>query len=226
MTPCDIHGERLCLLPERALWWPAGSVLFVADFHLGKAASFRRAGIPVPETTTDENLERLGRALDRTGALTLVILGDFLHSRDGRSPETFGRFGRWRASRASLSITLVRGNHDDRAGDPPGDWGIDCVDPGTGLGPFGLVHEPAPVRGGYALAGHIHPAVRLTEGSRQSLRLPCFWFGARVGVLPAFGAFTGSVVVRPKRGDQVFVIAEGEVIALGAAPSAPPLLRR
>lgn len=219
MTPCDIQGERLQLLPERAAWWPGGGVLFVADFHLGKAASFRRAGIPVSEATTDENLERLGDALDKTNAAKLVILGDFLHSRDGRSAETFARFRRWRGSRASLSITLVRGNHDDRAGDPPSDWGIECVDPGAGLGPFGLVHEPAPVRGGYALAGHIHPAVRLTETGRQSLRLPCFWFGARVGVLPAFGAFTGSAVVRPKRGDQVFVVAEGEVIALAASPA-------
>ena len=217
MTPCEIQGERLQLLPERAAWWPGGGVLFVADFHLGKAASFRRSGIPVSEATTDENLQRLGDALDKTGAAKLVILGDFLHSRDGRSAETFARFRRWRGSRALLSITLVRGNHDDRAGDPPSDWGIECVDPGTGLGPFGLVHEPAPVRGGYALAGHIHPAVRLTETGRQSLRLPCFWFGARVGVLPAFGAFTGSAVVRPKRGDQVFVIAEGEVIALASS---------
>lgn len=223
MTPCEVHGEQLTLLPERAVWWPAGGVLFVADFHLGKAASFRRAGIPITEETTDENLERLGRALDKTDASRLVILGDFLHSRDGRAPETFARFRRWRDSRASLSITLVRGNHDDRAGDPPPEWGMACVDPGTSLGPFGLVHEPTPVRGGYALAGHIHPAVRLTEAGRQSLRLPCFWFGAHVGVLPAFGAFTGSALVRPKRGDQVFVLADGEVIALDGLPA---LLRR
>jgi metallophosphoesterase superfamily enzyme len=70
------------------------------------------------------------------------------------------------------------------------------------------------VRGGYALAGHIHPAVRLTERGGQSLRLPCFWFGARVGVLPAFGAFTGSARVRPRAGDQVFVVADGEVIGV------------
>lgn len=219
MTPCDIQGERLQLLPERAVWWPGGGALFVADFHLGKAASFRRAGIAVPEATTDESLDRLGHALDRSGASTLVILGDFLHSRDGRAAETFARFRQWRRSRASLAITLVRGNHDDRAGDPPGEWGIECVNPGAGLGPFALVHEPAPVRGGYALGGHIHPAVRLTEAGRQSLRLPCFWFGARVGVLPAFGAFTGSAVVRPRRGDQVFVVAEGEVIPMGASPA-------
>ena len=67
---------------------------------------------------------------------------------------------------------------------------------------------------GYALAGHVHPAVRL-RGEGESLRLPCFWFGARYGVLPAFGAFTGTAEVRPREGDQVFVIAEDEVLRVG-----------
>jgi hypothetical protein len=31
-------------------------------------------------------------------------------------------------------------------------------------------------------------------------------------VLPAFGAFTGSAVVRPRAGDQVFVVADDEVM--------------
>jgi hypothetical protein len=79
-------------------------------------------------------------------------------------------------------------------------------------GPFILNHEPGASRGGYALAGHIHPAVRLSASGESSLRLPCFWFGARYGVLPAFGAFTGSAEVLPRKGDQVFVIAEHEVM--------------
>jgi metallophosphoesterase superfamily enzyme len=88
---------------------------------------------------------------------------------------------------------------------------VRCIEAGESLGPFILNHEPGASRGGYALSGHIHPAVRLSAGG-ESLRLPCFWFGARYGVLPAFGAFTGSAEVLPKRGDQVFVIAEEEVL--------------
>jgi len=212
MAECVVAGERLVLLPQRAAWWPAGKALFVADFHLGKAASFRHAGIPLPPGTTTENLARLEGALAGRPVERLVFLGDFLHSAQGRAPATLERFARWRASRKQLAITLVRGNHDDRAGDPPAEWGVRCVDPGEPLGPFALVHEPAPVRGGYALAGHIHPAVRLSERGGQSLRLPCFWFGPRVGVLPSFGAFTGSAVVRPRAGDQVFVVADDQVI--------------
>jgi DNA ligase-associated metallophosphoesterase len=215
MTSCEVAGEGLLLLPERAAYWPARQTLFIADFHLGKAASFRHAGIALPSGTTGENVERLGRALHRTHAKHVVFLGDFLHSAEGRAAATLARFGAWRAARKSIELTLVRGNHDRKAGDPPAEWEIACVEEGGTLGPFVLNHEPGPSRGGYALAGHVHPAVRLT-GDGESLRLPCFWFARRYGVLPAFGAFTGSAVVRPRSGDQVFVIAEQEVLKVGS----------
>ena len=211
-TECMVAGERLRLLPERAAYWGAQSTLFVADYHLGKAASFRKAGIPLPSGTTTENVDRLDRAVRRTGAKRIVFLGDFLHSAAGRAPRTLATFAAWREKRRAVEITLVRGNHDARAGDPPGEWGLHVADAGGRLGPFALNHEPGAVRGAYALSGHIHPAVRLHGCGDASLRLPCFWFGPRYGVLPAFGAFTGCAVVLPRRGDQVFVIADDEVV--------------
>lgn len=42
---CD---QQLLMLPERALYWREQRVLFVADLHLGKDATFRQAGLPVP----------------------------------------------------------------------------------------------------------------------------------------------------------------------------------
>ncbi|MGE5095364.1 MAG: ligase-associated DNA damage response endonuclease PdeM [Betaproteobacteria bacterium] len=212
MITCQVAGEALVLLPERAAFWPSRKALFVADFHLGKAASFRRAGIPLPSGTTTENVERLDRAVERSGAREVVFLGDFLHSADGRAPRTFERFAAWRDSRAGLELTIVRGNHDRKAGDPPAAWRVRCIDAGEALGPFVLNHEPGASGAGYALAGHIHPAVRLSGAGEKSVRLPCFWFGARYGVLPAFGAFTGTAEVLPRRGDQVFVIADHEVV--------------
>jgi DNA ligase-associated metallophosphoesterase len=199
-------------MPERAVYFPARKTLFVADFHLGKAASFRRAGIPLPTGTTAENVERLGRCIDLTQATQVVFLGDFLHSAQGRTPTTLERFAAWRESRKAVELTIVRGNHDKKAGDPPDEWGVRCIEAGERLGPFVLNHEPGASRGGYALAGHIHPAVRLSALGEKPLRLPCFWFGARYGVLPAFGAFTGNAEVLPRKGDQVFVIAEQEVL--------------
>lgn len=79
-------SEAVELLPEHAVWWPAARTLLVADLHLGKAASFRAQGLPVPAGTTRENLHRLEALLARHPAERLVFLGDFLHAAQGRSP--------------------------------------------------------------------------------------------------------------------------------------------
>ncbi|MDB4951373.1 MAG: metallophosphoesterase [Gemmatimonadetes bacterium] len=207
-----VAGERLVLLPERAVLWPRAGTLLVADTHFGKAAAFRAGGLPVPGGTTAEGLARLDRALDRTGAGRVVFLGDFLHARQGRAPATFQSLGEWQRRRATVDLVLVRGNHDRGAGDPPKEMQIRCVDPPLLEAPFVLAHHPDPAPHGYVLAGHVHPAVLLTGRGRQRARLPCFWFGAWGAVLPAFGGFTGVAEVAPAAGDRVFVVADGEVV--------------
>ncbi|HEX7438036.1 MAG TPA: hypothetical protein VF308_15125 [Caldimonas sp.] len=105
----------------------------------------------------------------------------------------------------------MRGNHDDRAGDPPPGLWIETVDEPFGFGGLALCHHPTPPRAGYVLGGHLHPCLNLGGRAFDRLRLPCFWFGAGVGVLRAFGAFTGMHPIRPQPGDRVFAIADEQV---------------
>ncbi|HEX8905829.1 MAG TPA: ligase-associated DNA damage response endonuclease PdeM, partial [Longimicrobiaceae bacterium] len=170
------------------------------------------AGVPVPGGTTTEGLERLTRALERTGAARLTILGDLFHARTSRQPATLEAARAWRRRHADLPVTLIRGNHDRHAGDPPGELRIDCCDPPCADPPFLLSHHPFEPETGYVLAGHVHPSVTLRGVGRQRERLPCFHFGARVGVLPAFGAFTGTADVAVAPGDRVFVVAGDRVL--------------
>ncbi|MDQ2734045.1 MAG: DEAD/DEAH box helicase, partial [Pseudomonadota bacterium] len=58
----------------------------------------------------------------------------------------------------------------------------------------------------------LHPCVGLGGRAGDHLRLPCFWFGDDVGVLPAFGAFTGMHSIRARAGERVFVVAD-EIVA-------------
>ncbi|HWE43266.1 MAG TPA: ligase-associated DNA damage response endonuclease PdeM [Gemmatimonadaceae bacterium] len=208
---CTVRGEELLLLPERAIYWRRRRTLLVADPHFGKAASFRSAGVPVPAGTTEGTLARIDATLARTGATRLVFLGDFLHARQGRSVATLSALGAWRARHAELDVVLVRGNHDHRAGDPPAELRVCCVDAPLIEAPLGLVHHPVEVPGVYALAGHLHPAAVMIGRGRQRARFPCFWFSGQWAVLPAFGEFTGLASVEPGPGDQVFVIAGGAV---------------
>lgn len=207
----ELAGQQVELLPERALWWPAGAVLFVADLHLGKAASFRALGQPVPGGTTHENLRRLDRLIAGHASRELVFLGDFLHAAHGRTASLLAAARDWRARHPSLACTLVRGNHDSRAGDPPPELAIRTVDEPHLLGPFAACHHPQPHPTHFVLAGHLHPVCTLHGRGRDSLRMPCFAMEPGRMVLPAFGEFTGGWRVEAAPERRFFGIAGGSV---------------
>ncbi|MBG6080983.1 DNA ligase-associated metallophosphoesterase [Rubrivivax gelatinosus] len=218
MVQIEVAGQALVLLPERAAFLPAENALLVADAHLGKAQSFRSLGVPVPAGTTSQTLEALDAALARTGAGQVIFLGDLIHSSRSRTPGTAQAVARWRARHPGLALTLVRGNHDRHAGDPPPDWGIDCVDGPLRFGALALAHEPEPIAGAYVIGGHLHPAASLGGPAHDRLRLPCFHFGHEVGVLPAFGAFTGCATVERRPGDRTWVVVDDSLRPLHSVP--------
>jgi uncharacterized protein len=205
-----VAGEELLASSDKTLFWPARDTLFAADLHLGKEAAFRAGNIPIPPGSTAATLEALTRALEASGAGRLVVLGDMWHSRSARDEGTLARFREWRREHASVEMVLIVGNHDAKAGDLAGD-DIDVSADPLQEAPFLFAHHPSPCAGSYVLAGHIHPSVTLEGRAKQAIRLPCFWFGREVGVLPSFGEFTGMAAVEPVRGDTVLVVAEGRV---------------
>jgi DNA ligase-associated metallophosphoesterase len=215
MLTVEVGGEPLSLLPDKAAFLPRHRALLVADAHIGKAVSFRRLGVPVPRGTTSETLERLSALVERVNARHIVFLGDFLHSEHAHAPATLKALARWRERHAALDLTLVRGNHDQRAGDPPPTLGIEVVDEPFMLGRLALCHHPRQVHGAYALAGHLHPCAGLGSGLDR-LRLPCFWLRPDTGVLPAFGTFTGMHAVRAHEDDRLYVVAEERVVPVPA----------
>jgi DNA ligase-associated metallophosphoesterase len=208
-------GEALLLLPERAVWWPARRTLFLADLHLGKAATYRALGQPVPGGTTQENLARLDALVVAHAPLQIVFLGDFLHAAQART--VLATVAAWRARHAEIAMTLVRGNHDSRAGDPPEALRIDVVEEPYLLGPFACCHHPQAHATHFVLAGHLHPACKLHGPGRDSVRLPCFVSDAQQAVLPAFGEFTGGWLMEPAPGRRFHAVGGKAVWALPTA---------
>jgi uncharacterized protein len=213
--PLDVGGTRLLCLPERAVWLEQARLLLVADLHLGKAVSFRRQGVPVPQGTTSDNLQRLSALIKAWQPTGIVFLGDFLHGPDAHAPATLDALARWREAHAQISLSVVRGNHDLRAGDPPAWLGASCVDEGLRVEgtTLALCHHPDRIEGAYALAGHLHPCVVLSQGFER-LRMPCFHARPEGLVLPAFGAFTGMHPIRRVEGDRVWAVSPGRLMAL------------
>ena len=206
----ELAGELVWLLPEKALYWPRERMLVIADIHFGKAASFRALGVPVPAGTTSANLAALDRLVAHYGARQILFLGDFLHAKAAHASSTLAAMQRWRAQRPELGLTLVRGNHDLHAGDPPLWMSIAMADEPMHMGPFAFCHHPDLLATGYLMAGHVHPVYRLRSGW-ESVSLPCFMADARRVVLPAFGAFTGGHPVLPEPGERVFVTSGDQV---------------
>ena len=209
-----LAGEIMHALPDRALWWPTAKTLLVADVHLGKETAFRALGQPFPDGASSDALAALSGLLGTWRAERLIILGDFVHSAAGLTPDVNRGVAAWLRQHSSVDIVLIEGNHDHHARRsttlPITPRGSDIL-----LAPSLIArHEPVSDRrsrqpGQAIIAGHLHPAVILTGRGGDRLRTPCFLVRAGQLILPAFGSNVGHMsftLARAKReGSQVGV---------------------
>ena len=185
----ELSGARVTLRHSGALWLDSARAMVVADLHFEKGSSYAaRFGQMLPPYDTRETLDRLERELAALSPATLIFLGDSFH--DGAGEDRLPAEDRARIAALALGRELVWavGNHD---ADGPRALPGSVVDEAAIAG-LTFRHEPLPGAQPGEVAGHLHPAARVTSG-RASVRRRCFVTdGARL-VLPAFGAFTGGL---------------------------------
>ncbi|GHB96460.1 ligase-associated DNA damage response endonuclease PdeM [Thermomonas carbonis] len=205
----ELAGEPVRLLADRAMYWPARRRLFIADLHLGKADTFRAAGIALPRGGTALDLSRISASVDATGATSVWVLGDMLHGRADLSS--------WRAAwedfrklHPRLSIAVVDGNHDRALQQARLD--IERLGDAVHDGPFVLRHDPALDPRGHVLCGHLHPVLKLPGQPRTQ----AFWLQPGCTILPAFSAFTGGYLLRLGEGDSAVLCNGSALLAVGA----------
>ncbi|MEM9545115.1 MAG: ligase-associated DNA damage response endonuclease PdeM [Bacteroidota bacterium] len=203
-----VFGEEMHLLSEKAIHLPRHNMLLIADLHLGKVEHFRKHGIGIPSGASKQDLSKLKQLVQRVNAQEVVFLGDLFHSDFNKA---WFDFQQLLQELSAYNFHLVIGNHDILDESKYEKMKI-CYQ--MEVGNLILTHEPMDViiEDNYNLCGHIHPGVRLTGKGRQNLRLPCFYFGAHTGILPAFGSFTGLHVLKPLEDDKVFVVNDNLVI--------------
>ncbi len=223
----SLREQQLTLLPQRAIWWEEKRFLLLADLHLGKAGHFRKNGSPIPAAVHWKDLVVLGTLIETYQPEKVVLLGDLFHSDLNNE---WLDFAQWMQQYQPLPFVLIKGNHDvlpDAAYDLPQ---LEVIPEQWHIDPFLLSHkpiiEPKNQRGGwtfpsalteitnfYNLAGHIHPGATVRLGLGQSQRMPSFFFGTTIGLLPAFGQFTGCVRMNASSRDQVYgVVSEQSII--------------
>ena len=184
-------------------------MLLISDVHLGKVAHFRKFGAAVPRKAIHKNFLLLDRLVSEFEPFHICFLGDLFHSSLNKE---WYLFENWVEKTAS-KISLVAGNHDIISPTKFEQLGIEIFKELT-LDEFLLTHHPEEREGCFNFCGHIHPAVRLQGFGRQRLRLPCFFKKENQLILPAFGAFTGTYVLKPTKADKIFVITEEAVIPI------------
>jgi uncharacterized protein len=206
-----IKNETLTLLPEKAIYWERKKVLLLSDLHLGKSGHFRKSGIPLPSQIHYDDLKRISKIIFDFRVEKIYLLGDLFHSAHNNE---WNDFICWRKTIPQIDVHLVKGNHDILSEN-------DFLNAEIILHdflieePFIFYHEQNKTIENilYQISGHIHPGVRLNGKGKQSAAFPCFYFGKRNALLPAFGNFTGHVSILPNENDQVFIILNDKIIA-------------
>lgn len=211
MISFHLQDEELLLLPQKAIFWKRKKALLLADTHFGKVTHFRKSGIAIPGRAAYRNMIIMEYLIKEFEPLEVIFLGDLFHSEMNTEWLIFKEVLK---NYPQTCFRLVQGNHDILHELSYTGNRFELHTEALEMGPFRFTHEPQECSGLYNLAGHIHPGVRLIGTGRQSMRLPCFWFGKNAGILPAFGQFTGLHLLKPTADDRVFVISGEEVMQM------------
>ena len=188
--PISICGKAFVADQSGALYWAAEKALIIADLHLEKGSSHAARGIMLPPYDTRATLMRLVEFIDRYDVDTVIALGDSLHDPNAGERIAGDDLDILRIMQEDRRWIWVTGNHDPVLGEK---FGGEVVDELV-LEGLALRHIPRAGRVTHEIAGHMHPAAKLSlYGS--GLRRPCFVGNGLRLVLPAFGAFAGGLNV-------------------------------
>jgi DNA ligase-associated metallophosphoesterase len=185
-----LAGECALCDPRGVLSFPDLGLLGVSDLHLEKGSSIARRGALIPPYDTAATLARLAEVIALYQPRIVVSLGDSFH--DGWGAERLpGPFRETlEALIAGRDWFWIAGNHDpDAPADLPGDTVRELA-----VGALRFRHEPSKSHAEGEVAGHLHPCARIVQRGR-SVRRRCFAGDGVRMIMPAFGAYTGSLNV-------------------------------
>lgn len=206
----NLQGETLTLLPQKAIYWQAQNAIIVADLHWGKTAHFRKHGIAIPIHTQEKDEVTLAEVVQQYQPKKLIVAGDLFHSKDNNE---VANFKHWRDAHQHIEVHLVVGNHDILTVEKYAALGIIVHQELMHISNFIISHHPIDNPEKFYLHGHIHPSFSIAaKGRNKNLVLPCFCVDEKRLILPSFGSFTGTHKVQASRFENIYVVADNEVI--------------
>ncbi len=191
----QLHGQDLLALASGGLYWPAQNMLVVSDLHLGKSERIaRRGGSLLPPFEVLETLSRLTDLVEALEPHEVICLGDSfddLAAVEALEEPDFAQLKRLAAGRI---WTWIEGNHDAGPLSVPGSH---VAERRVQNLTFRHIAQPGAVA---EVSGHYHPKQRVAGGRAR----PCFLLDRQRIILPAFGTYTGGLMVRDAAFDPLF----------------------
>ena len=204
----QIDDQTLQLVADSGVLLDDGT-LVVADLHLGKATAFQARGLAIPEGDSQADLDRVSTLVKWHQATRLIVNGDLFHSPAGLTDEIQRLLETW-LNDLQIPVQLILGNHERKLPFIP--HGLNPAESTERAG-FHIVHDPKDAPDDRpAITAHWHPLVKIADGKRTSLRLPCFLLRRQMLILPSFGTFTGGQILDPEKGDRYFVSPGEDIV--------------
>ncbi|MDE1856800.1 MAG: metallophosphoesterase [Candidatus Micrarchaeota archaeon] len=174
------------------------SMIVVSDLHLGYESHMAKRGTLIPKVNLKRIVKDLGKAIDTTGAKTILIDGDIKNEFSRVEEDEFNEFYDivQLIKKRGLSLILIKGNHDnfiERYREP---FGIKVFRQQAEINGYLFFHgeELPDVKKDtrMLIMGHEHPSIGIYTTARKE-KVRCFLYGSYkrkpLLVLPAMGYF-------------------------------------
>ena len=188
--PLTLCGKPLTADSSGAVYWPGEKALLVADLHLEKGSAYAARGTMLPPYDTRQTLIRLAEVIDRYEPQRVIALGDSFHDTGAAERIDASNLAILHMMQEDREWIWLTGNHDSEIAEAFG--GRVCAE--IKLAGIRLRHQPSAGCITHEIAGHMHPAARISMHG-YVIRRPCFVANGRRLVMPAFGAFAGGLNV-------------------------------
>ncbi len=168
---------------DRCLILEKERTLVIGDLHLGYEKALEDEGVYIPRMNTDSIRDSLNRIIGKYEPETIVLLGDIKH--DFRRAKYEGK----EEVRSIIDlilgaadVVLVKGNHDNYLQNIVSDYGLQAVDH-IDIGGYRLEHGHVDSGVRPVIIGHEHPSVRIAGALSGGMKVQCFLYARKDGVI-------------------------------------------
>lgn len=168
---------------DRCIIFDEERVLVIGDLHLGYEKALEDEGMYLPRMNTESIRESLNRLIEKYEPKEIVLLGDIKH--DFKRAKYEGKEEVRAVVRLiadAAKVVIVKGNHDNYVQNIVADMGIPVVDY-VDIRGYRLEHGHIDSGKRPVIIGHEHPSVKISGALSGGIKMQCFMYARKEGVL-------------------------------------------